>query len=214
MCRCLLRAFAVDVTLVNDQLGARRGGQGRLLVANHISYLDVALIGAFFPAIFVTSVEVAETPGLGLITRFAGCLFVERRRKASVLRDIDAMTSLLNRGFDVVVFPEGTTSDGTHFLDFKKSLLESAVRSHKCQVTALCLKYEAVDGEAFGSDNADKVAWYGDMTFMPHFLGLMRTRGIKAKVEVLGAVPFREHRCRKRLATTAKGLISAAYFTA
>lgn len=213
MCRALLRAFNVDVSLINDQNFQRRGNQGHLIIANHISYFDVCLIGAYFPAVFITSVEVSQTPGLGLITKIAGCLFVERRRKTSVVNDIDQITSLLNRGFDVMVFPEGTTSNGTYFLDFKKSLLESAVRS-RSQVTALCLKYEAVDGERFCSANADKIAWYGDMTFLPHFLNLIRTRSIDAKVEVLGAVPFRGHRCRKRLATTAESLIAAAYFTA
>lgn len=212
-CSGLLAAFDIDVAFAGTDAGLASNDRGRLIIANHISYLDVCLIGAVFPAVFVTSVEVKETKGLNVFTRMAGCLYVERRKRTSVVKDIDAITTLLNEGLDVVVFPEGTTSDGSHFLDFKKSLLESALRC-RSQVTALCLKYESVDGEPFGGGNADKVAWYGDMTFMPHFKGLLRTRGIEARVEVLGSVPFRGHRCRKRLAATAKEMIAAAYFTA
>ena len=185
-------------------------GRGCLLLANHMSYLDVVVIAAHAPAVFVTSREVEETPILGLVSRAAGCIFVERRSRATVHRDIDAITAVLNAGHNVVLFPEGSTSNGERFLEFKRTLLESAIRS-RCAVLPLCLRYDRVAGRPFGPANRDRVAWYGPMTFFPHLLGLLRTSSVEASLQVLAAPAFRDHKCRKRLSADIERQLAAAY---
>ncbi len=200
---CQLLVWALELRVEADNPTAVRfdGRGGKLLVANHISYLDVVLIGAQAPTVFVTSREIEETPILGLFCRAAGCAFVERRRKTAVVQDLAAITELLAGGLDVMFFPEGSTSDGGAFLDFKSTLLESALRT-RSKVIALCLRYSDVE----------RVAWYGDMTFFPHFLGLIRSPAVTASLTVLGEMPLRVHRSRKKLMDDVRNRIAAAYF--
>ena len=189
------------------------GRPGALIIANHISYLDVCMIGAFLPTVFITSREIEEAPILGYFAKMGGCLFVERRRRMAVLNDLNRITALLTEGVNVMVFPEGSTSDGSAFLAFKASLLESAIRC-RSKVIPLCLKYRSIEGRPFDKSNADRIAWYGDMTFFPHFLALIGVRRIDASLSMLGELPFRAHKSRKKLAAAAFERISSDYFDA
>ena len=180
---------------------------GLLIIPNHISYLDVIVVNALFPAVFVTSREIEETPVLGQVTSGAGCAFVERRHKQSLHRDIDQLSSLLNQGINVALFPEGTTSAGEQLLPFKKSLFEAAVRS-RCQVVPVCIRYQTIDGQTFDASNRDTIAWYGSMQFFPHLWQLMMTKSVEVRLSVLGEVAFRGHRSRKRLADDARAKIA------
>lgn len=206
--RVMLRLLKIRVTI--EGLNGREftGEERLLLLPNHISYLDVLVINSLIPAVFVTSREIEATPVLGQMTRAAGCVFVERRHKGDVHRDIDALAQLLNSGYNVALFPEGSTSPGDKLLEFKKTLLESAIRS-RCRVLPLCVRYERIGGETYDLSNRDQVAWYGDMTFFPHFWRLMRLSSVEARLAVLEEVPFRGHRSRKRLAGDVKNLIAS-----
>lgn len=209
--RTLLRVLDIRVKIVN-QSGLTFSGRDRcLFVANHMSYLDVACMMAVAPAIFVTSREIEEKPFLGHVTRAAGCLFVERRYKTAVLRDIEQLSGVLNEGYNIGLFPEGSTSDGAQFLPWKRTLMEAAMRS-RSKVIPMCLRYETIDGQPFGPSNRDSVAWYGDMTFFPHLMAVLRTGYIDATLTVLPPLTFRDHKCRKRLTEDARQAVEALYF--
>jgi len=211
MARFLMRFLNLHCT--TQLQGKAWGGvhQGLLLLPNHMSYLDVIVIAAAFPAVFVTSREIEATPVLSAVTRAAGCVFVERRHRADIIDDITQLSVLLNAGINVVLFPEGTTSPGDRLLEFKQTLLESAVRS-RCRVVPLCLRYERIDGHCFGTSNRDQVAWYGPMKFFPHFWQLMARRSIDVRLFVLNEVAFRGHRSRKRLTHDVKSQIEHCFF--
>jgi 1-acyl-sn-glycerol-3-phosphate acyltransferase len=200
-CKLLARALDLDLSVSGQQDICFDGRGAKLIVANHISYLDVVVIGALAPTVFVTSREIERTPVLGWFCRAGGCAFVERRRKTASLGDLAEISGLLARGFDIMLFPEGSTSDGHGFLRFKSTLLESAVRT-RSRVVAMCVRYENV---------GDHVAWYGDMSFLPHFLGVIADSPIKASLKVLGEIPLRVHRSRKRLVADVRDQIAAAY---
>jgi 1-acyl-sn-glycerol-3-phosphate acyltransferase len=210
LCRVMHRVLNLRVTCANVSGREFTGADGLLFVPNHISYLDVIVMGAYLPAVFVTSREVEATPFLGHLTRAAGCVFVERRRKMPVLRDIDQLTGLLNEGVNVALFPEGTTSPGDGLLEFKRSLLESAIRS-RCRVLPVCIRYERIDGQRYDQSNRDRVAWYGDMTFFPHLWQLMTTKSIDVRVTVLGAAVCRGDGSRKRLARDLQARIAERF---
>lgn len=175
-------------------------GKPMLVLPNHASYVDVIIVNALFHSVFVTSREIEETPILGWITRAAGCAFVERRNVFSVQKDIVQLADLLNQGHSVTLFPEGSTSNGEYLMEFKKTLLESAVRS-RCRVVPVCIRYE----------RPHEIAWYGEMTFFPHLWSLMRTSGSKVRVSVLGEVPFRGHKSRKRIAREVSARIAERF---
>jgi 1-acyl-sn-glycerol-3-phosphate acyltransferase len=147
-----------------------------LLVSNHLSYLDILVFGARQPAVFVSKADVRNWPALGYLAKLAGTLFVRRERRADVSPLNTQMTALLKAGLLVVVFPEGTSSDGQQVLPFFSSLLEPAVES-ACAVTPAFIRYEVADGVA-----ADEVCYWRDMTFGPHFLNLLTKREIRATV--------------------------------
>lgn len=210
LCKVLLKVLNLRCRF-EDMAGlATLRDRPLLLLPNHISYVDVIVINAHIPSVFVTSREIEETPVLGWITRAAGCAFVERRNIWQVQDDVVRLAGLLNEGRNVTLFPEGSTSAGDGLMEFKRTLLESAVRS-RCLVLPLCLKYERVDERAYDASNRDQVAWYGEMTFFPHLWRLMSTKSIDVRLSVLGEVAFREHKSRKRIAREVKARITERF---
>jgi 1-acyl-sn-glycerol-3-phosphate acyltransferase len=157
-----------------------------LIVANHMSYIDILIIASRYPAIFVTSQEVADDPVLGLITRAAGCLYVERRHPFRLPSEIAAMREFLKMGISVAFFPEGTTTDGKSILKFKSPLFEASVGLPDIKVKTLCLVYSHANGEALNDTHADRIFYYGDMTFAEQFKKLLSLQSIDVTLEEVG----------------------------
>lgn len=147
-----------------------------LLVSNHLGYLDILVLGARQPAVFVSKAEVRHWPALGFLAGLAGTLFVRRERRGDVSPLNEQMAALVQAGVVVIVFPEGTSSDGAKVLPFFSALLEPAAASG-CPVTPACIRYAVADGVV-----ADEVCYWRDMTFGPHFLNLLTKREIRATV--------------------------------
>jgi 1-acyl-sn-glycerol-3-phosphate acyltransferase len=149
---------------------------GGLLVSNHLSYLDILVIGAATPASFVAKSEVRKWPILGFFARVAGTIFVEREKRAEAGRAAAEIEAALRTGITVTLFPEGTSSGGETVLPFKSSLLEPATR----QTHPLCaglIQYELDDG-----DPGEEVCYWKDMTLVPHLVNLLSKRVVRAKV--------------------------------
>ena len=170
LCRRLLRAFGIEL----HAKGAlpRRG----LLVANHLSYLDIIVLASLTPCVFVSKSEVNAWPVFGWFARRAGTLFVNRASRRDAVRAAQEILAALRSGALVVLFPEGTSSDGTKVLPFKSSLLESAVGAG-VPVSVAALHYELADGDA-----AQEVCYWGGHTLLPHLCRLLSKRGVKSMV--------------------------------
>jgi lyso-ornithine lipid O-acyltransferase len=147
-----------------------------LLISNHLSYLDVLVISSLTPAVFVAKREIRSWPVLGLCAQMGGTLFVDRERKMQVGPMNDEIQSALDGGVLVVLFPEGTSSNGESVLPFKSALLAAAARrTHPLFIG--CLQYALDDGEA-----SREVCYWGDHVFFPHMLNLMSKQSIRAMV--------------------------------
>jgi len=170
-CGILLRRLNVPVQVVGSQ------PPSGLIVANHLSYLDILAISTAAPAIFVSKSEVRHWPVFGLLTTIAGTVYVDRTRKVGTKNANDGIRQALQQGLRVVIFPEGTSSDGREVLPFYPSLFEPAVECG-VPITAAHISYELNDGDV-GRD----IAYWGDMTFFPHLLKLLSKRGLVAKVK-------------------------------
>lgn len=157
------------------------GPQNSLLVCNHMSYLDMIVLASVRPSVFVTSVDMGQVFFLGTLAEIGGALFVERRHRGRLAHDIAQIRGVLEEGFDVTLFPEGTSGNGETVMPFKRSLLTAALESGT-PVKPITLKYFEVDGEPFGLKNRDCVCWYGATAFFPHFFKLLGAKSIKAKV--------------------------------
>lgn len=200
--------FEIEVVGWNEALMREKNF---LMVGNHMSYLDIMVTATATPIIFVTSVDMGQVPLLGRMAELGGSLFVERRHRGQVDRDLRGMSEVLRQGFNVMIYPEGTSSNGLEMLPFKKSLLMAAVEAER-DIMPVCLKYVSIDDEPFSAANCDKVAWYGEMNFLPHFLGVMNCRKIKARVEFLSPIKVTRESTRNELAEKSYAAIYAAYF--
>ncbi len=145
-----------------------------LLVCNHLSYLDVIVLSSIRPCVFVAKRDVAAWPLFGWLARAAGTIFVDRERRLASADVVDLVRDAVAGGSLVVLFPEGTSSDGSTVLPFKSALLESAVEL-RCPVAAAAIEYSLDDGSV-----ADEVCYWGDMTLVPHLLNLFFKREIRS----------------------------------
>ena len=109
---------------------------GVALVANHLSYLDVVVLGSLVDATFVAKADVARWPGLGPLAARVGTIFLDRTRKRDLLRVIPRVEARLRAGETVVFFPEGTSSAGRELLRFHPSLFEAPRRAGRATAAA------------------------------------------------------------------------------
>jgi 1-acyl-sn-glycerol-3-phosphate acyltransferase len=148
-----------------------------MIVANHVSWLDIAAIHASAPhARFVSKADVLSWPMLGRMVRGAGTLFIERDRKRDALRVVHQMAEALARGETVAVFPEGTTSDGHGVLPFHANLLQAAI-SARAPVQPVSLRYS--DGDGAVSAAAEYV---GDTTLPQSLWRIAAAKGLRVQV--------------------------------
>ncbi len=147
-----------------------------LCVSNHLSYLDVPVYGSVAPMTFVSKQEVRAWPLFGQWAAMCGTLFIKRERKGDVADVGEQMAVILRANVPLVVFPEGTSSGGHTVLPFKSSLFQPAIE-HQWSVTPMRIRYELADGSV-----PDEVAYWRDMTLLPHLLNLFQKKSLQAVV--------------------------------
>ena len=150
---------------------------GAIIVANHISYLDILVLAAQRPVVFVAKREVRGWPILGWFAQRAGTLFIDRESRGDVARVVALFAPAVARGVRVVIFLEGTSTDGQSVRPFKSSLLAPAV-AQQWPVVPAAISYSLPAGH----DVATEVCWWGDMTLTPHLLHLITIPRISAFV--------------------------------
>ncbi|MCC6785217.1 MAG: 1-acyl-sn-glycerol-3-phosphate acyltransferase [Planctomycetes bacterium] len=187
--RSVLRILCVRV-----QVDGEIGGGGGLLVANHLSYLDVPVFASLLPVSILSKSDVASWPVLGWLARAIGIQFVVREDKRALPLVAARLHDEVRRGHDVLFFPEGTSSSGASVLPFRPALLAPAAEA-RLPVRHAAIRYATPPGCPAASL---AVCWWGTMTFLPHALGVLRLPWIEAHVR-FGREPVRDDD-RKRLA--------------
>jgi 1-acyl-sn-glycerol-3-phosphate acyltransferase len=147
-----------------------------LLVCNHLSYIDILVLAACAPSVFVAKREVKGWPVFGWFARIAGTIFVNREKRTAAGQMADEIERALHSGVLVVLFPEGTSSGGQTVLPFKSALLEPATRQAHT-LSAGLIQYDLDDG-----DPAEEVCYWKDMTLVPHLINLLGKRRVRASV--------------------------------
>lgn len=191
--RVLLRVLNIRVQLVG-----RLPSAPMLLASNHLSWIDILVAKSLWPeAHFIAKRDVARWPVVGRITRAAGTLFVDRARRRDLLRSIPELYETLRNGHSVMLFAEGTTTDGSETLPFKSSLFEGAVRA---QVPVLPVTFRASTGPG-GAPIPTHVCWWGEISLLAHLPRVAGTRRIDFTVRI--GAPIAAGTCRKLLARRA-----------
>jgi lyso-ornithine lipid O-acyltransferase len=189
ICRRALRVLAVDVESRGEP------AHGAVIVANHLSYLDILVIASLTPVVFVAKREVRSWPLFGWFAAKAGTRFIDRNRRGDVARIGEEIGPVMAAGLTIVLFLEGTTTDGRGVLPFKASLLEPAVRNGWAVVPA-GLDYTVPAGRSVGTE----VCWWGDMTLPPHLWNFTTLPWVRARVAWGETLPVTADDDRKALA--------------
>ena len=185
----LLRCMGLQLRVV----GVPRPGAA-LVVANHVSWLDIAAIHAAAPHVrFVSKADVLAWPLLGWMIRNAGTLFIERERKRDAVRVVHAVAEALVAGESVAVFPEGTTGMGPELLPFHANLLQAAV-STGTPVQPVVLRFDDESGPF-----SLAVTFVGETTLLQSVWRVACARGLQVRVELIPPMGTR-HADRRALA--------------
>lgn len=152
--------------------------QPALLVANHVSYLDIPVIAAHLPVIFIAKREVASWPLFGFLARLARTIFIDRV-PSQAARQCKLLRRRLRQGETLLLFPEGTSSDGSDLLPFKSSLFEATEdETGSVPLQPVGLAYVGFrDGTAFEGAQRELYAWIGDSTMLPHLWRMLHLPG-------------------------------------
>ncbi|MCD7058512.1 lysophospholipid acyltransferase family protein [Pelagibacterium xiamenense] len=162
-----LTAFALGLRIKIVGAPARNGPA--LIVANHISWLDIPAIAAKFPVCFVAKSEIATWPIIGALARLQKTVFVDRTRRTDAGRTAGEMKDRIAEGANVLLFAEGTSDIGTHVLPFRSALLGAARQAmaegtgHEVVIQPMAIAYTALSGLPLSRHERPKIAWIGDM---------------------------------------------------
>jgi lyso-ornithine lipid O-acyltransferase len=146
-----------------------------LVVANHLSYLDIVILSAAMPCFFVAKSEIDAWPYFGKAARVGGAMFIDRSSSASAERVSAMISERLKEPIPVLFFPEGTSTDGT-MLRFHSRLFQPAIQAG-IPVTAASIRYVIDDGTP-----ERELCWFGDDAFAPHLLKTLKSAGFQARL--------------------------------
>lgn len=203
------RISCVCNTLLLRIVGVRLAVKGELsltrpllLVSNHVSYLDVPILGSVFPFRFTPKKEIASWFGIAAICRVLGAVFVDRSpNKLQV--SASSVGQALAAGEVVSLFPEATTGNGVHLLPFRSgffSLAEQPIAGHELTVQPAAIIYKHIRKLPIDTGQWPAIAWYGDMVLVPHLWQLLKLGRIDVTLHFLAPATLKEHGNRKQLA--------------
>lgn len=158
--------------------------QQTVFVCNHLSYLDIPVLGSVLKASFIAKREVAGWPVFGFLSRMQQTAFISRSRN-DAKREKNALSNMLDEGKSLILFAEGTSTDGTTVAPFKSSLFSMTLddNRHNLMIQPVTLRIEQVDGKSPDAQAVrDMYAWHGDMTMPPHLKAFTGSRGAVIRV--------------------------------
>lgn len=198
-CIRLLRILKVKVIIQGDP-SILFGTKPYLLVANHISWLDIHIINSIRPVIFVAKADVSKWPIFGYLASMLGTIFLKREKLSDIKRVIQLMKEKLINQEIVAIFPEGTSTDGKSVLPFKSNLFESA---HQAQVDVLPITIQYKENNEY----SNRAAFIGDMELIDSIKNILKSNHLVAHVHLSDGLP--SHLSRQELATQAHQLVAS-----
>lgn len=192
-------------------IGQRATDFPLLILSNHASWLDIVVITALTPAVFVAKKEVARWPVFGWLAKLQRTVFIDRERRHRTGAATQEIAERLLGGDAVVLFAEGTSSDGNHVLPFRSALigavhhaLGSSTHHDRVTVQPLSLAYVGLSGLPLGRAWRNRVAWYGDLDLIPHLARICAAGAIDVTVTWGAAISYDMNADRKDIARVAE----------
>ncbi|GAC87073.1 1-acyl-sn-glycerol-3-phosphate acyltransferase [Gluconobacter thailandicus F149-1 = NBRC 100600] len=214
--RTIARILGLQLRVIGQSAGGirtakdvQRGEQPIVYVANHCSWLDIIAVGGVLHTVFVAKGEVGTWPLIGTISRLGRTIFVSRNRQ-NTGKELHDMADRLWDGDDIVLFPEGTSSDGSRVLPFLSSFFAVAKPGRLEQagmpkpppvlVQPVSIVYDRLEGLPVGRSRRSVFSWYGDMDLTPHIWSFGQWRSMRATVLLHPPLNPEDFKSRKELA--------------
>lgn len=193
------------------EIGQRSTQFPLLILANHASWLDIVIITALTPAVFIAKKEVATWPVFGWLAKLQRSIFIDRERRHKTGAATKEIAKRLLEGDAVVLFAEGTSSDGNRILPFRSALIGAvhhaiAGSTHHDVVVVqpMSLAYVGLSGLPIGRALRERVAWFGDIDLVPHLIGVLKSGAIDVVASWGEPVAYTLAADRKEIARTAE----------
>ena len=180
------RILGLRVRVIGS-LAHKTDGRPVIFVSNHSSWIDIPVVGGVLDGCFVAKGDVARWPVISTIARLGRTVFVSRQR-GSITRERDEMQGVLDRGDNLILFPEGTSSDGSRVLPFRSSFFALAEAGKDTDLSKLpiiqpvSVVYDRLNGLPTGRASRPVFAWYGDMDIASHFWQLSQNTNLRVTV--------------------------------
>ena len=186
-----------------------------LIAANHASWKDIMVLGSIADVVYIAKSEVRGWPVFGILARLQATIFVERDQRQKTGDQVDEIARRLADGEIVVLFPEGTTSDGNQLLEVKSSLFGAAASAvpHApdgvVHIQPVSIAYTGVHGMAMGRFHRPLAAWPGDIELLPHLMGVVREGAVDVDVDFGERVDYSRASNRKQVSRAVESRIRA-----
>lgn len=199
--RVVLRALGARITVRGEPTEDRPA----LFVPNHVSWMDIMVLGAFAPMSFVAKAEIAKWPVFGYLAKLQRSIFVDRERRQTTSKTADEMIARMQEGEPVVLFPEGTSSDGNRVLRFRGALIGAAESLSRATgdtvwIQPIALAYRRLNGLPSGRQHRPQISWAGDIELIPHAWQLLKNGAVDVDLIFGNPVPFDPQAERKAVA--------------
>jgi lyso-ornithine lipid O-acyltransferase len=188
-----------------------------LFVSNHVSWADIVVIGSIVPVAFVAKREVRDWPLVGVTAKVQRTVFVDRARRHQAGEAAAEIVRRIESGVSVVLFAEGTSSDGNRVLPFRSALLgamDAGSGGDEILIQPMSISYTGQHGIPMGRQHRPLVAWYGDLDFLPHIKAFIEQGAVDALVAygepVAADRQIDRKAMTKRLETAVRQLMAAA----
>jgi 1-acyl-sn-glycerol-3-phosphate acyltransferase len=207
--RFLCKLFGIRITMIGKPIQDR----GVLMVGNHSSYLDILIISSIARVSFVGRSDVADWPLFGTMAKLQETIFVIRSKRSRAGESRDIIRERLREGDALVLFPEGTSTDGNRVIAFKSSLMGAAEARmgadptgvvHTVPVQPFTIAYVGMHGMPLGREDRPFYAWYGDMELLPHLWEGLKAGPLDVVVEFHPPVAVDGIGGRKKIAALAE----------
>ena len=211
--RLFLRLFDIRVAVRGQPPDP---GHPTLVLANHVSWLDIPVMASLLPLSFIAKQEIATWPIFGFCARLQRCIFLDRNRKAATAEVNAEVAERLAGGDAIVLFPEGTTGDGIRLLPFRSSLVGAARAAledsahEEIRLQPMALAYVRRNGLPVTRRDMPDIAWYADMELPPHFLAFAKGGPLDVVVTWGAPIPFGHDSDRKRATAEAEAEVRRA----
>lgn len=208
--KVVCRLFAIKINVI----GTPETSHPVLFVSNHVSYLDIPVIGAVVKASFVAKSEVANWPFFGPLSKISQTVFVKRASK-DAFKDNNALKQTFVTGRNVILFPEGTSSNGQQVMPFKSTLFALATHDEALAenliIQPFTIKLKSADGmdTAGQKDIYDLYAWYDDMTLAPHLWLFAHKKGAHIELHFHTPLKAADYEDRKRLTKDCEKMVAS-----